>query len=87
MLDLGCFQSALEIEEGAVEAWVVRAIGKKLIEARIDQPGRRICIIKSTLRTFSQEQWGQLRLQLAAWKAGARPHEFCPLIIEVLGPF
>lgn len=48
----------------------MRAIGKKLIEARIDQPGQRICIIKSTLRTFTQDQWGQLQSQLAGWKAG-----------------
>jgi PCI domain len=61
-------QSTLGVEASAVESWVVRAIGKKLLEARIDQPAQKISIIKCTLRTFSEDQWTQLRSQLAVWR-------------------
>lgn len=32
-------QTALNVSEGEVEVWIVRAIGKKLLDARIDQLG------------------------------------------------
>ena len=32
-------QTALNVPEGEVEVWIVRAIGKKLLDARIDQLG------------------------------------------------
>ena len=32
-----CAQEALALEDGEVETWVIRASGKKLLEARIDQ--------------------------------------------------
>jgi hypothetical protein len=34
-----CLQTALDVPEGDVEVWIVRAIGKKLLDARIDQLG------------------------------------------------
>lgn len=41
----GCWllQNALNIPAEEVEVWIVRAIGKKLLDARIDQPGQLIC--------------------------------------------
>lgn len=71
-------QTALNVEDNEVEAWVVRAIGKKLLEARIDQLAGRITIIKSVQRTFSRSQWGQLRAQLAAWKVVPYPPPYFP---------
>ncbi|KAK9828739.1 hypothetical protein WJX72_001837 [[Myrmecia] bisecta] len=55
-------------EEGEVEAWVVRAIGKKLVEGRIDQLRGVVTITKCTPRSFGRDQWQELREQLAAWK-------------------
>eukprot|EP00884_Botryococcus_braunii_P022700 jgi/Botrbrau1/9113/Bobra.0305s0017.1 len=71
-ISFAAVKSALGVEESAVESWIVRAIGKKLLEARIDQPAQRISIIKCTVRTFSQDQWAQLRTQLGTWKENVR---------------
>lgn len=62
-------QEALDIEEGDVEVWVVRAIGKKLLDARIDQLAGTVSITRATHRSFGQSQWTELRDRLAAWKA------------------
>lgn len=55
--------------ERDVEVWVVRAIGKKLLEARIDQMRRTVAVTKCMQRTFSATQWRALLAQLGAWKA------------------
>jgi hypothetical protein len=61
-------QDALDLEEGQEEAWVIRAIGAKLLEARIDQMRRSVSVTKLTQRTFTAAAWADLRAQLAAWK-------------------
>ncbi|KAK9831893.1 hypothetical protein WJX81_006639 [Elliptochloris bilobata] len=61
-------QEALCVGEGDVEAWVVRAIGKKLLEARIDQMRRTVAVTKCAQRTFPGAQWRALLAQLGAWK-------------------
>ena len=60
-------QSALGIPEEEVESWVVRAIGKKLLDARIDQLSRSVTVTRSAHRCFGSEQWQELRAQLSAW--------------------
>ena len=47
---------------------MIRASGKKLLEARIDQLRRIVTVQKLTHRTFTSSQWQELRAQLAAWK-------------------
>ena len=61
-------QEALDLEEGQEEAWVIRGIGLKLLEARIDQMRRSVTVTKLTQRAFTSAQWADLRAQLAAWK-------------------
>ncbi len=56
------------MEEGQEEAWVIRASGAKLLEARIDQMRRVVTISKVAHQAFTSAQWQQLRSQLAAWK-------------------
>jgi translation initiation factor 3 subunit M len=51
-----------------VEAWVVRAIGRRLLEGKMDQPGGRLLIIRSTQAAFGAPEWAHLKQQLAAWK-------------------
>ena len=60
-------RDALSVGDDEVEGYVVMAIGKKLIEARINQPEREVVITRCTLRTFEQKQWVQLRDQIAGW--------------------
>ena len=62
-------QERLDLSEAAeVEEWLVRAIGKKLIEGQMDQVQRVITITKSSFSTFGPQQWQLLHRQLAAWK-------------------
>lgn len=63
-------QEALDLEEGQEEAWVIRSIGRKLLEARIDQMRRVVIVSKLAHRAFTHAQWAELRTQLAAWKVG-----------------
>ena len=61
-------QEALALEDGEVEAWVIRASGRKLLEARIDQLRGRVAVTRIPQRTFTADQWRQLTAQLGAWK-------------------
>ncbi len=63
-------QESLALEEGQEEAFVIRASGNKLLEARIDQLRRVVTVTKIARQTFTAAQWQQLRAQLASWKVG-----------------
>jgi translation initiation factor 3 subunit M len=49
-----------------VQPWVVRAIGSKLLEARIDQVAATVVISRCHHRTFTSREWQGLGQQLAA---------------------
>ena len=74
-------QEALALEEGEVEAWVIRASGRKLLEARIDQLRGRVAVTRIPQRTFTADQWRQLTAQLGAWKV--QPSHLC---LPLAGP-
>eukprot|EP00850_Spirogloea_muscicola_P019612 SM000195S05259 [mRNA] locus=s195:3038:5010:- [translate_table: standard] len=70
----------LQLDDGDVEVWVVRAIAAKLIEAKMDQM-REVAVIKyvallleevtntrHTQRVFGPAQWKELRSRLHHWK-------------------
>ncbi|KAL0032757.1 hypothetical protein WJX79_008396 [Trebouxia sp. C0005] len=62
-------QQALGLgSDSEVEAWVVRAIGKRLLEGRINQLKQTVTITKCAHRIFAAAQWQELKQQLAAWK-------------------
>lgn len=74
------WQSALGIPEEEVESWVVCAIGKKLLEARIDQLRHTVSVTRAAHRCFGSEQWQELHAQLSAWAVRrAVPH----LVVDV----
>lgn len=60
--------SSLNVSPSEVEALVVQAIGKKLIEARIDQLKEQVVIGKCAARAFGVEQWKELQAQLRSWQ-------------------
>jgi translation initiation factor 3 subunit M len=60
--------ASLALPESGVEAVVVAAIGKRLLEARIDQLAGRVAVSKCAPRTFGGEQWATLRRQLGGWR-------------------
>jgi len=60
--------SKLELAPEDVEGVVVQAIGKRLLEARIDQLREAVTVSKCAPRTFGAEQWKELQKQLKGWK-------------------
>lgn len=72
-----CLQDDLQCSEEEVEGWVVKAIGRRLLDARIDQLQHTVTITRTTQRTFGPQDWGKLASQLQAWQVGPlpeRPH-------------
>lgn len=64
-------QCSLALGAGEVEAAVVQAIGKKIVEARIDQLRGTVAIFKCAPRTFGPEHWRDLQHTLNGWKEAA----------------
>jgi len=71
-LEYGAVASALKIDEAAVDSWVVRAVSVGLIEARIDQVGRSIQIVRTTKRDFQDADWKRLGTELRGWQGSIR---------------
>lgn len=61
-------QSELEVSAAEVEALIVQAIGRRVMEARIDQLRGVVTVAKCVPRTFGAAQWRELQQQLAVWK-------------------
>ena len=60
--------SALEIDETAVEQWVVRAVTAELLEAQIDQLRRVIIVERAAPRFFNDQHWQDLNVKLHGWR-------------------
>jgi translation initiation factor 3 subunit M len=61
-------KATLQLQEGEVEGWVVKAIGLKLLEAKMDQLREVVVFSRCTQRVFADAQWLELRAKLSAWK-------------------
>eukprot|EP00879_Flechtneria_rotunda_P004880 GHRR01005154.1.p1 GENE.GHRR01005154.1~~GHRR01005154.1.p1 ORF type:complete len:241 (+),score=111.48 GHRR01005154.1:2004-2726(+) len=59
-------QSALDISAEQVQPWIVRAIGSKLVEGKIDQVAATVTISRCHHRTFTSREWQGLGQQLTA---------------------
>lgn len=59
-------QAALDIPAEQVQQWIVRAIGSKLLEGKIDQVAATVTISRCHHRTFTSSEWEGLRDQLRA---------------------
>jgi hypothetical protein len=51
-----------------VQPWIVRAIGSKLLEGKIDQVSATVVISRCHHRTFTSREWQGLGEQLGALK-------------------
>lgn len=58
----------LQVPEEEVETWVVQAISRGLIDARMDQASKTVTVAKAVQREFTVEQWPALQRKLKAWK-------------------
>ena len=71
-ISFGDIATGLDLPQAEVESVVVQAIGKRLIEARIDQLEEVVTIAKCAPRTFGTAQWKELQGQLRSWKESVR---------------
>ena len=66
---------ALQCGEGEVEGWIVRAVGARLVEAKMDQVRGVAVVTRVTHRVFGPQQWNALRANIDSWRenmAGVR---------------
>ncbi|KAJ1460655.1 hypothetical protein M885DRAFT_508754 [Pelagophyceae sp. CCMP2097] len=62
--------SALQVELAEVEAWVVKAITADLVECKMDQLQKVVCVSRCCLfRSTGLEDWLSVQQQLVHWKA------------------
>jgi translation initiation factor 3 subunit M len=61
-------REALKITDDEVEYWIVRAIGLKLLEAKMDQLRQVVIISRCIERVFGLAQWRDLLGKLTIWK-------------------
>lgn len=61
-------QDSLGVPASEVESLIVQAIGRRILEARIDQLRGVVSVAKCVPRTFGSAQWKELQQQLAAWQ-------------------
>ncbi|GLC58832.1 hypothetical protein PLESTB_001405900 [Pleodorina starrii] len=67
-VQLAELRTALDVPEDQVQPWIVRAIGAKLLEGRVDSVRGTLSVARSTHPCFGQQQWTKLASQLAALK-------------------
>lgn len=60
--------TALDVPEGDVEEWVIRAIGLDLLDAKLNQLDQTVAVHRSTQRAFSKEEWRPLSERINVWK-------------------
>lgn len=61
-------QASLGIAAEEVEPLLVRAIGRGLVEGRLDQLSGSVRVTHAASRSFGKAQWEDLRVQLADWR-------------------
>eukprot|EP00736_Rhodelphis_marinus_P003993 Rmarinus@m.12063 len=60
--------SAVGISEEEVEQWVIKAISKKLLEARLDQMRKVVRVTKRVLLEEEEPDWEKLRDRMGEWQ-------------------
>lgn len=64
----GDLAKELDVAEGDVEGWVIKAIGAKLVVGRINQVDGNVAVGSVAQRVFEKEEWSALGKLLGAWK-------------------
>eukprot|EP00566_Odontella_aurita_P011786 CAMPEP_0113595622 /NCGR_PEP_ID=MMETSP0015_2-20120614/39844_1 /TAXON_ID=2838 /ORGANISM="Odontella" /LENGTH=413 /DNA_ID=CAMNT_0000502969 /DNA_START=130 /DNA_END=1372 /DNA_ORIENTATION=+ /assembly_acc=CAM_ASM_000160 len=60
--------STLRVDDAEVESWVISAVSSGLLVAKMDQLQKVVLVERCVVRKFGQEQWGDLKGRLDAWK-------------------
>lgn len=67
-LDFATVAAALQVAPAEVEGWVVRAVTRGLLEARVDQASGVVTVTRCLTREFGAPQWAALQVKLRAWR-------------------
>eukprot|EP00727_Mastigamoeba_balamuthi_P011726 m51a1_g7176 putative proteasome component region pci domain-containing protein (419) ;mRNA; r:72755-74310 len=67
-VQLSAISAEIDVPEAEAERWVVEAITRQLLTAKIDQQARRVHVSYTQHRVFEAAQWGQLEAKLTAWR-------------------
>jgi translation initiation factor 3 subunit M len=59
----------VQVDPADAELWVVRAIQRGLLEAKIDQVARTVSVARANPRTFQESDWRMLESRIGAWKS------------------
>lgn len=57
-----------QVPVAEVEPWVVRAISRGLVDARMDQTAATVTVTRTIQRDFGSSQWTGLQSKLRAWR-------------------
>ena len=57
-----------QVPVSEVEPWVVRAISRGLVDARMDQTAATVTVTRTIQRDFGSTQWTGLQAKLRAWR-------------------
>ena len=58
----------VQVPVSEVEPWVVRAISRGLVDARMDQTAATVTVTRTIQRDFGSTQWTGLQAKLRAWR-------------------
>ena len=58
----------IDVGEGDVEGWIIKAIGARLVCGRINQIEKNVCVTSVAQREFDKEEWTSLGKLLVGWK-------------------
>jgi len=61
-------RDTLQVPAEDAERWVVKAIGAKVLEAKMDQVREVLVVTRCLHRVFGAQQWVELRAKLRAWR-------------------
>ncbi len=67
-LPYALIRETLQVSAEEVERWIVKAIGAKVLEAKMDQVREAVLITRCLHRVFGKQQWVDLRAKLRAWR-------------------
>ena len=68
VVPFGVLAKELDVAEDEAEAWVIRAIGAKLVAGRINQIEKAVAVTSAAQRVFEKAEWAALEKLLCAWK-------------------
>ena len=68
LLTFDSIAAGLRIEVGDVEAWVVKALTRGLVDAKIDQSASTVFVTRALQREVGPALWGGLQTKLRSWR-------------------